>query len=63
MEGVARPKLTLYGHGSLLPGASVSSCEAECPVEGQLCGLVEAALIAVCAKTMDPVEVDDDRSG
>ena len=63
MEGVARPKLTLDGYGSLSPGASVSSCEAECPVEGQLCGLIEAALIAVRAKTVDPVEVYYNCSG
>ena len=63
MEGVARPKLTSDGYGSLFPGTSVSSCEAEGPVEGQFSGLVESALIAIRAKTMDPVEVDDDRSG
>ncbi len=62
MKRIAHPKLTLDGYGSLFPGTSVSSCKAECSVEGQLCGLVEAALIAVRAKTMDPVEVDDDRA-
>jgi hypothetical protein len=62
MEGIARPKLTLDGYGSLFPGTSISSCEAERPVEGQFSGLVAAALTAVLAKSMNPVQVDYKRA-
>jgi len=62
MEGVARPKLTLDGYGSLFPGTSVSSREAECPTEGQFSGLVAPALTAVLAKSMNPVQVDYKRA-
>jgi hypothetical protein len=62
MEGVARPKLTLDGYGPLLPGTSVSSCEAERPIKGQSSGLVAATLTAVLAKSMNPVQVDYERA-
>ena len=63
MEGIARPKLTLEDYGSLLPGTSVSSCEAERPIEGQFSGLVATTLKAVLAKSMNPVQVDYKRAG
>jgi hypothetical protein len=62
MKRVARPKLALDSYGPLFPGTSIRSCEAEYPVEGQFSGLIESALIAVRAKTMNPLQVDYKRA-